>query len=63
MGSGSVVAQLADEGLIDEYRIVVSPIVLGAGRAMFEGVKKALRRRSARSFANGNVALGHEPTA
>ncbi len=29
MGSGSIVAQLADAGLIDEYQIVVSPLVLG----------------------------------
>src|SRR5579859_1597045 len=28
MGSGSIVAQLADAGLIDEYQIVVSPLVL-----------------------------------
>jgi dihydrofolate reductase len=39
MGSGSIVAQLADAGLIDEYQIVVSPLVLGNGRTLFEGVK------------------------
>jgi dihydrofolate reductase len=63
MGSGSVVAQLADEGLIDEYQIVVVPVALGAGRTMFEGVKKPirLRRTSSRSFANGNVVLCYEP--
>jgi dihydrofolate reductase len=37
LGSGSIVSQLAQEGLIDEYQIVVNPIVLGAGRTMFEG--------------------------
>lgn len=29
LGSGSIVSQLAEEGLIDEFQIVVNPIVLG----------------------------------
>jgi dihydrofolate reductase len=37
MGSGSIVSQLAQEGLIDEYQIVVVPVVLGKGRTMFDG--------------------------
>ena len=32
MGSGSIVSQLAQERLIDEYQIVVCPVVLGKGR-------------------------------
>jgi len=31
LGSGSIVSQLAQEGLIDEYEVVVNPIVLGEG--------------------------------
>ena len=46
MGSGSVVAQLAEAGLTDEYQIVLNPIVVGGGRTMFEGViAEATRRR------------------
>ncbi len=37
MGSGSVVAQLADAGLVDEYQIVLNPLVIGSGRTLFEG--------------------------
>ena len=39
-GSGSIVSPLAQEGLIDEYQIVLIPVVLckGRGRTMFEGV-------------------------
>jgi dihydrofolate reductase len=33
MGSGSIVSQLAAESLIDDYQMVVNPIVLGRGRA------------------------------
>jgi dihydrofolate reductase len=63
MGSGSLVAQLADAGLIDEYQIVVSPLVLGNGRTLFEGVKKKLPMKltKSRAFGNGNVVLCHEP--
>lgn len=65
MGSGSIVAQLAPENLIDEYQIVVNPIVLGAGRTMFEGVKEKLNLKltSSRTFGNGNVLLCYEPIA
>jgi dihydrofolate reductase len=65
MGSGSVVAQLADAGLIDEYQIVLNPIVVGNGRTLFEGVKRKLPMKLAKSraFSNGNVVLFYEPTA
>jgi len=63
MGSGSIVAQLAGAGLIDEYQIVVSPLVLGNGRTLFEGVKKKLPMKltKSRAFGNGNVVLCYEP--
>ena len=63
MGSGAIVSQLTDEGLIDEYQIIVNPIVLGKGRTMFDGVRKRLnlKRTNTRSFGNGNVLLSYEP--
>lgn len=63
LGSGSLVSQLATEGLIDEYQIVVNPVVLGRGRTMFEGLtqKLPLRRTKTRAFSNGNVLLCYEP--
>lgn len=63
LGSGSIVSQLAPEGLIDEYQLVVNPIVLGAGRTMFDGIpeKLPLRRTNVRTFGNGNVLLCYEP--
>ena len=38
-GSGSIVSQLTRHGLIDEYQIVVGPVLLGAGRALFSGAR------------------------
>jgi dihydrofolate reductase len=65
MGSGSIVAQLADAGLIDEYQIVMSPIALGNGRTLFEDAKKKLPMKltGSRAFGNGNVLLSYASTA
>ena len=65
LGSGSIVSQLAQEGLVDEYQIVVNPVVLGAGRTLFDGVteKLALKLTKSRAFGNGNVLLCYEPMA
>src|SRR6202171_106513 len=65
MGSGSVVAQLAEAGLIDESQIVLTPLVVGSGRTLFEGVKRKLPMKLAKSraFGNGNVVLFYEPVA
>ena len=64
-GSGSLVSQLAQESLIDEYQIVVDPVALGKGRTMFDGIKKKLplKLKNTRTFGNGNVLLCYEPTA
>ena len=63
-GSGSIVSQLAQAGLIDEYQIVVDPVALGKGRTMFDGIKEklTLKLKKTRTFGNGNVLLCYEPT-
>jgi dihydrofolate reductase len=63
LGSGSVVSQLAQEGLIDEFQIVVNPVVLGKGRPIFEGLKQklVLKLTKTRAFRNGNILLCYEP--
>ena len=65
LGSGSIVSQLAPEGLIDEYQVVVNPVVLGKGRTMFDGVKEKLNLKltKTRAFGNGNVFMCYEPAA
>jgi dihydrofolate reductase len=63
LGSGSLVSQLAQEDLIDEYQIVVNPVVLGGGRTMFDGIQQTLSMKliKTRTFGNGNVLLCYEP--
>ena len=65
LGSGSIVSQLTAEGLIDEYQIIMNPIILGKGRTMFEGIneKVNLRPTTTRTFANGKIFLSYEPIA
>ena len=57
MGSGEIVSQLTQAGLIDHYQLVVVPIVLGKGRSLFEGVteRPRLTLEKTRSFGNGHV--------
>ena len=63
LGSGSIVSQLAPEGVIDEYQLVVTPVVLGQGRTMFDGIKDKLNLKltKTRTFGNGKVYLCYEP--
>jgi len=62
-GSGTIVAQLAGAGLIDEYQIAVIPVALGGGRTMFEGLeeRQRLKLTKHRVFGNGSVLLHYEP--
>jgi len=63
LGSGSIMTQLAQRGLIDEYRIMVNPVVLGSGNPMFKGIKDRLHLKllKTRTFRNGNVLLYYQP--
>jgi dihydrofolate reductase len=64
MGSGSIVAQLTEARLIDEYQVILNPIILGSGKTMFDGVKEkvGLTLTKERTFTNGNVVLSYQPT-
>jgi len=62
LGSGTIVQQFSDLGLIDAYGLVVVPIVLGAGKSMFKDIKKTdMKLVEARSFNNGVVMLIYTP--
>ena len=63
LGSGSIVAQLAEAGLIDSYQLVINPTALGAGKSIFAGMKhrRDLKRIDSRAFKNGNVLVCYQP--
>lgn len=60
-GSGTIVQQLADEGLIDEYLIALTAVVLGTGKPLFKDISKfSLKLLETRSFDSGNVFLHYK---
>jgi len=61
LGSGTIVQQLAKLGLIDEYALVVVPIVLGKGRPLFEGVDQTnLKLIEEKAFGSGVILLRYQ---
>jgi len=58
-GSGSLVSQLTQHGLIDEYQFVVGPLLLGAGRSLIQGVSERvpLELLEAKPYPSGNLVL------
>ncbi|MNO06516.1 hypothetical protein D3C81_2283190 [compost metagenome] len=51
--------QLAREGLIDEYLLSLTPIVLGAGQGLFEGNEARLELLDQQTFSSGIILLNY----
>lgn len=62
-GSGTLVTQLTQLGLIDEYRMIINPLILGKGNPMFKEIddKINLRLMDAKVFKSGVVILYYAP--
>ena len=58
-GSSSIVSQLTEHGLIDEYQFVLCPILLASGRPLLNGVSKNIRLElvEAKPYPSGDVLL------
>jgi dihydrofolate reductase len=65
LGSSDLTAGLMRMGLVDEVRIMVNPVVLGAGKSVFRtaGGRIGLTLLRSRAFKSGNVLLSYEPVA
>ncbi|MDP4149936.1 MAG: dihydrofolate reductase family protein [Bacteroidota bacterium] len=63
LGSGTVMSTMAQMGLIDEYRILVNPVVVGRGNPMFSGLRQNLHFRliGTKILGSGMVILYYEP--
>jgi dihydrofolate reductase len=63
LGSGSLVSQLTEARLIDEYQLVLSATVLGGGRTPFQTLdeRRTFTLKKTQAFQNGNVVLWYEP--
>ncbi len=62
-GSFSILRTLMDRNLIDEYRLLVHPVVVGSGRRLFEngGTPASFTLSATQTFDSGVVALAYEP--
>lgn len=58
-GSGSVASLLTEHGLIDEYQLIVNPVLLGEGKSLIRGAARGQRLKlvEAKAFPSGNVRL------
>ena len=63
LGSGSILTQFAEQGLIDEYQIMVDPVVIGNGTPIFKDIKHKLdlKLTLTRTFKSGVVLLCYRP--
>ena len=61
-GSGTIVSQLAQNDLIDEYQFVTGPVLLGDGKSLISGISKTvpLTLVEAKPYKSGNVMLRYQ---
>ncbi|MEX2028251.1 MAG: dihydrofolate reductase family protein, partial [Candidatus Curtissbacteria bacterium] len=62
-GSNNLAVSLVQEGLVDEFRIMVNPVAIGAGTPLFAGIEEKLNLKliNTKAFGNGNVLLSYQP--
>ncbi len=61
-GSATLVQTLIGHDLVDRYRLVVYPVVMGKGKRLFqEGTTATLKLLESQSLSSGVVALVYEP--
>jgi dihydrofolate reductase len=62
IGSASVARAFIAQGLIDEYRLTINPVILGGGTPLFpnEKVRANLKLVSSKSLASGVLAVHYE---
>ena len=63
IGSGDLAQSLMRHGLVDEYRLMIHPVVLGSGKRLFsnEGVKTSLRLVDSKTSGTSVLVLTYVP--
>jgi len=61
-GSAVLASSLLQAGLVDEYRVVLNPVLIGAGNPLFKDIKERLKLKlsATHSFRSGVVVLYYE---
>jgi dihydrofolate reductase len=62
LGSATLASSLLQLGLIDEYRVILNPVLIGQGKPLFRGITEKIRMKllSAKVFGSGVVLLRYE---
>ncbi len=61
-GGASLISAFINLGLVDEFRLSVHPVILGAGKPLFEGLQKktGLKLKDVRAYSSGVVQLQYQ---
>jgi dihydrofolate reductase len=59
LGSASLASSLLQAELVDEYRVIVNPVLIGRGKPLFRDIKQRLRLKLSQTqcFGSGTVVL------
>lgn len=62
LGSAMLASTLLQQGLIDEYRVIVSPVLIGGGYPLFKGIKNKVRLKLKKNklLSSGVIVLYYE---
>lgn len=63
-GGASLISTFINLGLVDEYQLSIHPVILGAGKPLFEGLQKRtrLKLKDVRTYSSGVVQLKYQAT-
>ena len=64
VGGSDLAVSFVKEGLIDEFRFMINPVVVGGGTRIFQGMegRLSLELMETRRFDSGNVLLSYKPS-
>jgi dihydrofolate reductase len=64
VGGSELASAFLDQGLMDEVRVIMTPVLLGEGHAVFGDIKKRheLKLLWTKTFESGNVVLAYAST-
>ncbi len=62
LGSATLASSLLQLGLVDEYRVILTPVLLGTGKPLFEGIRQKMELKlvGSRPLASGVVVLTYQ---
>lgn len=62
LGSATIASSLLQKGLVDEYRVILQPVLLGSGNSLFKDITERIQLKliSAKAFGSGVVLLSYQ---